>query len=384
MSLSNKSTRMFLKVITGCSLLFLLNACGSKKAETASETTNAENLVTITAAQANSAGIELVKMENKTISSVVKANGKIDVPPQNMISISSPLGGYLKSTKLLPGMPVRKGEVIATLEDQQFIQLQQDYLTAKAQFTLNQSEFNRQKELNSTKTTSDKVFEQTKANYQTQLILIKSLEEKLKLINLEPASISAETITRSINLYSPINGFVTTVNVNIGKYVTPSDILFELVNPDDIHLALTVFEKDLEKLSIGQPLVAYTNNDPEKKYPCHILLISKNVTDERSSIVHCHFDKADPMHIPGMFMNAEIEVKSANTSVLPDEAILRYENKFWVFYEKGKNSYQMTEISIGASENGYTEVIVPDSIKNESFVNKGAYNLLMTLKNTND
>lgn len=366
-------------------IVLLLASCGSSKTEekkSAAQTN--ENIVSLTDAQLKNAGIQTGKVEQQSISSVLKVNGKIDVPPQNMVSISVPLGGYLKTTKLLPGMHISKGEVIAVMEDQQYIQLQQDYLTAKAQFSFNESEYNRQKELNQSKATSDKVYEQTRATYQTQNILIKSLEEKLKLIGVSPANINANNISRSINIYSPINGFVSAVNVNIGKYVNPSDVLFELVNPTDIHLALTVFEKDIDKLYIGQKLMAYTNTQPDKKYPCEIILISKNLSDESSAQVHCHFEQYDKTLLPGMFMNAEIEVKSNNVNALPDDAIIRFENKQYIFITKGKNQFEMLEVKTGNSENGFTEVSIDEKLAKETFVLKGAYNLLMKMKNTSE
>jgi membrane fusion protein, heavy metal efflux system len=262
--------------------------------------------------------------------------------------------------------------------------LQQDYLTAKAQFGFSESEYNRQKDLNESKATSDKVFEQTKATYVSQNILIKSLEEKLKLIGVNPNKISANTISRSINIYSPINGFVSAVNVNIGKYVNPSDVLFELVNPEDIHLALNIFEKDVDKLFIGQKLMAYTNSQPDKKYPCEIILISKNLSNESSAEVHCHFEQYDKTLLPGMFMNADIEVKSNDAKTLPDDAIVRFENKQHAFITKGKNQFEMVEVKTGSSENGFVEIITDDKLINENFVIKGAYNLLMKMKNTDD
>ena len=366
-------------------IALLLTACGGNKAgEKKSQIKADENIVTLTDAQLKNAGIQTGKLEQQSISSILKVNGKIDVPPQNMVSISVPLGGYLKSTKLLPGMYVSRGQVIAVMEDQQYIQLQQDYLTAKAQFSYNESEYNRQKELNQSKATSDKMYEQAKATWQTQSILIKSLEEKLKLIGVNPNSIGANNISRSINIYSPINGFVSAVNVNIGKYANPSDVLFELINPTDIHLALTVFEKDLDKLFIGQKLLAYTNSQPGKKYPCEIILISKNFSDERSAEVHCHFEQYDKTLLPGMFMNADIEVKSVNASALPDDAIVRFENKQYAFITKGNNQFEMVEIKTGNSENGFTEIIVDEKLITETFVLKGAYNLLMKMKNTAD
>ncbi len=385
-SLTFQTNNTMKQLIIRSALFLLLAACGeSKKEEQHSNTTKSdtkENLAVLTDAQAKNAGIQTGNLGQHEISAILKVNGKIDVPPQNMVSVSVPLGGYLKSTKLLPGMHVAKGESLAVIEDQQYIQLQQDYLTAKAQFAFTESEYNRQKELNQSKATSDKVFEQTRAAYQTQAVLIRSLEEKLKLIGLHPAKLTVGNITRSINIYSPINGFVSAVNVNIGKYVTPSDVLFELVNPADIHLALTVFEKDLGKLYIGQKLIAYTNTQPDKKYPCTILLISKNLGAERSAEVHCHFERYDKNLVPGMFMNADIEIKSSHANALPNDAIVRFENKQYAFVAKGKNQFEMIEIKAGNSENGFTEIAVDEKLAREIFVLKGAYSLLMKIKNT--
>ncbi len=363
----------------------LLTACGGKKTEVQeTEVKTAENVVALTDAQLKNAGVQTGKLSEQSILSILRVSGMIDVPPQNMVSISVPLGGYLKSTKLLPGMHVRKGESIAIIEDQQYIQLQQDYLTAKAKLVFAKQEHERQKELNQSKASSDKVYQQSLADYTSLEILVKSFAEKLKLIGFNPSTRNVNNISKSISIPSPINGFVSKVNVNIGKYVTPADVLFEIVNPSDIHLVLMIFEKDINKLFIGQKLIAYSNSNPEKKYPCEIILIGKDFSNDRSVEVHCHFEKYDKTLIPGMYMNAEIEVKSNNSLVLPSDAIVTYENKQFVFIEKGKQQYEMTEIKTGNSENGFTEIIIDDKNANQIFVSKGAYSLLMKLKNTDD
>ncbi len=363
-------------------IFFSCNRSGSN--QQAPEVIANSNTITLTEAQFKNAGIETGSPEMKTISSILKLNGRIDVPPQNYVSISAPLGGYLKTTRLLPGMHVSKGEVIAVLEDQQYIQLQQDYLTAKSQWTILESEYNRQKELNRIKASSDKVFEQSKAAFEAQDILLNALIQKLKLIGLNPTLLSASSISKSINILSPIDGFVSVVNVNIGKYVTPSDVLFELVNPEDIHLSLTVFDKDIDKLRIGQKLHAYTNNNPDKKYLCEIILISKNVTNDNATIVHCHFEQYDKSLLPGMFMNADVEISAKINSALPDEAIVRYHSKQYVFIDKGNFTYNMIEVHPGNSEAGYTEALIEGSSGIEKIVVKGAYQLLMALKNSSD
>lgn len=366
--------------------LFLLSACGSSsvdeqvKEEKKLVTTN----VKLTNAQLNSARIKLGQLEQKNISTVLKLNGKIDVPPQNMVSVSMPLGGYLRSTKLLPGMHLKRGEVIATMEDQQYIQLQQDYLTTRSTLEFTEAEFNRQKELNQSKATSDKVFQQTYMELNNQRIALNALAEKLKLININPQTINENTISKSVNLYSPIEGFVSKVNVNIGKYVNPTDILFELVNPTDIHLNLKVFEKDVSKLSIDQSLVAYTNNLPDIKHPCKIILISQDITSQGTAEVHCHFEDYDKSLLPGMYMNADVEIKSNQAMAVAENAIVNYEGKNYLFIANTTNEFEMLNIETGNKENGYVEVLNSEQLKNKKIVVEGAYTLLMALKNKSE
>jgi membrane fusion protein, heavy metal efflux system len=363
------------------SLVLIFIACKNKKVAEQTTTQVMKDVITLTDAQMLNAKIETGEIQQRQISSVVKVNGRIDVPPQNLVSVSVPLGGHLKSTKLLPGMHVNKNEVIAVMEDNQYIQLQQDYLTAKAQFGFLETEYNRQRELNESKSSSDKVFEQAKSTYQSQKILIKSLEEKLKLIRINPNSLNENNISNSINIYSPINGFVSNVSANIGKYITPGELIFELVNPADIHLNLKIFEKDLNNIFIGQKVISYTNNHPEIKYRGDIILISKDIAADGATNVHCHFDNYDKSLFPGLYMNAEIELKNHLADALPDEAIVRFEGKEYIFQNTGKNMFEMTEVKAGESENGFSEIISPTNLNDKQIVTKGAYTLLMSLKN---
>jgi membrane fusion protein, heavy metal efflux system len=375
----NKMTNTIKSVSFICAL-WVAASCGPKE-EVASKDVVVENTVALSAAQLKNASISLGKIEQKSISSVLKVNGRIDVPPQNMISISVPMGGYLKSTSLLPGMHLNKGEVIATMEDQQYIQLQQDYLTAKARLNFSASEYQRQKELNISKATSDKVFQQTETDYLTEKINVKSLAERLKLIGINPDKLDENTISKSINIYSPINGYVSKINVNVGKFTLPSEVLFELINPADIHLALTVFERDLEKLSIGQKVFAYTNSQPDKKHECEIILIGKNLSEERSTEVHSHFEDYDKSLVPGMYMNADIEIQNNNAYALPEEAVVRFENNQYIFLADKEGTYSIQEVKTGSTENGFIEIIEGEKLVDKNIIIKGAYTLLMTMKN---
>ncbi|PUZ21829.1 efflux transporter periplasmic adaptor subunit [Chitinophaga parva] len=363
-------------------------ACKSKKQEPAAarENTTTENLVQLTDAQLQSAAVELTQLAPKNIAYTLHVSGKIDVPPQNMVSISFPLGGFLKDTRLLSGMQVTKGEAIATMEDPQYIQLQQDYLTARTKLDLLAKDYIRQKDLNSSKAASDKVFEQAEADYKSQQIQVSALAQKLKLIGVNAEKLDPSTISRTVNIYSPINGFVTAVNVNIGKYVNPTDVLFEIVDPSDIHLGLTVFEKDIPSLSKGQKVIAYTNTDPSKKYECAIILIGQDVGNNRSVEVHCHFEQYDKSLLPGTFMNADIETKNKQVQALPEAAVVANGGQQYVFVAHDKHTFEMVPVKTGGRENGFLEIQADDAatLAGKNIVAKGAYSLLMKVKNGGD
>jgi cobalt-zinc-cadmium efflux system membrane fusion protein len=382
----NKLKNTFFKTIVGIAALFIITSCGSKTtSEAASDSTIVESsIANLTEKQVLSIGITTGTLEQKTFSTILKVTGKVDVPPQNLISVSVPLGGYLKSSHLIPGMFVRKGESIATIEDQQYIQLQQDFLTTLSKISFLENEYQRQKDLNQSKASSDKVFQQAEMELKTQKILVKSLSEKLKLAGINPEKLNENSISKSINIYSPISGYVSKVNVNIGKYISPTDVMFELVNTSDIHLALKIFEKDLDKLSIGQKVVAYTNTYPDKKHICEILLIGKSLNEERNTDVHCHFEVYDKTLIPGTYMNAEIAITNAKSYVISEDAIVRFENKHYVFVKKTATQFEMLEVQIGNTEKGFTEIIKSENLNNQTFVIKGAYTLLMSLKNKSE
>jgi len=367
------------------SLAIVLFSCKDKPKETTTNKKEEEtSVVTLTPQQLEKAALQVSAVETKSINSRLQVNGMVDVPPQSMVSVSFPLGGYLKSTKLLPGLEVNKGEVLAVLEDPQFIQLQQDYLMAKSKLAYAEADYNRQKELSTSQAVSEKNLQMAKTEYESQKILVKALEQKLALININPAKLSENNITRSINVYSPIHGFVSKVNVNIGKYVSPTDVLFELVDPSDIHLNLTVFEKDAALLGIGQKVIAYNNNKPDEKHLAEIFLISRNVNEDRAVSVHCHFEDYDKKLLPGMYMNAIIEVKNKEAKAVPDDAIVRWQSKFYVFVAKGNNQFEMTEVLPGGSADGHTAITLAGnkSIDGLQIVTKNAYTLLMKLKNS--
>jgi membrane fusion protein, heavy metal efflux system len=374
-------------------------SCGNK--EVAEETTDDspnqhedENSVELTQAQSKTVGIVLGKIDNKQISGTIKVNGVLDVPPQQLVSISVPLGGFVKNTSLLQGSRVKKGQVIARIENLDFIQIQQDYLEAKGQLELTEADYKRQQELAKENVNSQKTLQQSRTNFSTWQAKYNALREKLKVLNIDLKSLEAGQVTSSINLYSPIGGYVTQVNVNIGKFVTPTDVIFEIVDTEHLHAELIVFEKDVLKLKIGQKVRFTLANETEERMAT-IYLIGREINKERTVQVHCHIDKEDTELLPGMYLSAHVETGGSLVPALPNEAIVEYNGKKYIFivakekHEPGKaqelgQHFTMLEIQTSNRELGFTEVNVADSVSQAEVVVKGAYSLLSKMKNSEE
>jgi cobalt-zinc-cadmium efflux system membrane fusion protein len=361
-------------------------SCSTKKAEDATtEESVSLSELQLNGEQLKSLGLQFGNAEKQRMSSTIQLQGKIDLPPQNMISVNFPLGGYLRSTKLIPGMQVRKGDVIALMEDQSIVQLQQDYLSAKAKQELIKQEFERQQILYNSNAGTSKAFQIAEGEMKMQSVLVKSLSEKLKLIGIDPAALNETNISGQLPIRSTINGYVSKVNVNIGKYVQPTETMFELIDPDDIHAALTIFEKDLPYIKIVNTVNIKFMGDKNGVFPAKVILVNKGVDEDRTATAHCHFTIHPTQLFPGMLIQADVSVSDREVKALPDEAIVRSGNQQFVFYKSVDNKFVMIPVITGLSGNGRTEIQSGlEQLPNGSIVLNNAYQLLGMLKNTEE
>lgn len=366
-------------------VLFVFVSCTTTATPEDTAPAASTTTVTLTPPQLENAGIVVGKAERRSLGVLMPVQGVVDVPPQNLVSISAPLGGYLRSTDLLPGMEVQKGQTLAVMEDPRFIQLQQDYLVTEGKVRMLTQDFDRQKALNASKTTSDKVFQEATAELNTQKVTLRSLGEQLRLIGVDPAGLTAETFSRSVALRSPIHGWVAKVNLNIGRYVQPTDVLFELVDPQDIHLALTVFEKDLPHVRVGQEVHARPTAHPDDEYTAEVILVGRSLDADRSTVVHCHFNKTHKDLVPGMAMSATLEIRTDTVWCVPEDAVVRTGEGTAVFMVNADSSYTLVPVTTGATEYGMVEMTRPSTeLQQRPLVVKGAYTLLSTLKNSGE
>nr|WP_198999500.1 efflux RND transporter periplasmic adaptor subunit [Flavobacterium sp. ASV13] len=365
-------------------LLFLISCNGDKKEPQTKTEAKHENSIQLTPEQVKNAGLVVGNPEQRTVKGILELQGTVTVPPKSVVSVSIPLGGYIRKTDLMAGMHVRKGQLLAVVEDMQYIQLQQDYLTAKEKFQLAKSEYDRQKELNAKKASSDKLYEQTATEMQTQRIYMASLAQKLALLNINVKTLTASNISKTVSITSPINGLVSKVNVNVGKYIAPTDMLFELMETSDIVLVMSAFEKDINLLSVGQTVTAFTNAKPSKKYQAKIAYINQSLNDDRAAEVICKVNQYDSSLIPGLFINTEAEFDNEKAITVPEDAVVRWQGKFFVFALAGNNQYKMVGVEPGTVSDGYRQIKSSSINGSSKIVTKNAYTLLMTFMNGGD
>jgi len=375
-------------------LIITLTACSGKKGTTVEHEVLPENLVEMNNDQYKMAGIELGSLSRKVIGNTLKVNGKISVPPQNMATVSFSMAGYIRNIQLIQGSSVNKGQVLATIENAEFIELQQNYLESKNQLEYAENEYNRQKNLYKENVSSAKTYQQSLSDYKSLKTKENAINQKLAIIGIDASAIKEDNISKSVNILSPISGYIKSVNVNTGKYINPSDVLFEIVNNQNLLLELSMFEKDISQVSVGQKVSFSVPGKPGNIYNAVIYQVGKAIDDDKTIKVYAKVDGISNELMTGMYINADILTTDNEVEALPDDAIVSFDDKSYIFISKGKrqenkkeiNDFLMVEVKKGRSGNGFTEVILPESFDkiNSKIVIKGTYNLLSAMKNAGD
>ena len=377
--------------------ILAVTGCKDKTAAVIEDAHNEANekLIELTNAQLAQTEISIGKIEKRKIGHEITVNGMIDVPPQGNISVTVPYGGFLKYTTMLPGSRLKKGQIVAIVENPEFIDFQREYLEALANNDYLKADFERQQTLNNEQVTSTKVFQKAKSGYLTNKANIQALESKLRLIGINPETVKNGTISSVVNVYSPINGVVREVYINTGKYFNPQDVLMDITDASDLHVELKVYEDDIPLIRNGQRIRFRLANAPEKWMEAEVFLIGNNVRKDRSITIHGHLKEPIEDLLPGMFINAKIEVDTHQLYAIPEDAIVRFEGNDYVFKFNGTrkegentmNDFEMIKIEQGNEEDGFVAITLKDAsqdISQISFVLGDAFTLLAKAKNSEE
>lgn len=363
---------------------FIMLGCGQSEKNTTpiGDDTPHTNQITVSQKQFDGENMTLGRLENQTFYETIKISGTIDVPPQHKASINTLMGGYIKKLPLLVGDKVKKGQLLATLENPEFIEIQQQYLEIAEQLNYLKSEFTRQQILFKEKIASQKNFLQAESTYKSSLAQYNGLRKKLVMMNVDPVNVEQGKLSSTLNLYAPIDGYVSQVNVSNGTYVSPSDAILEIIDTNHMHLELLVFEKDILKVTQGQKILFTIPEASHETYAAKVYSVGKTI-DENTRIVkvHAHIENKDTKNfIVGMFVEATILTAEVNSLALPNEAILESENSYFSLVLSSKKNdvyyFDKVKLDIGKQNELYSSVLNSKLLTNKDILIDGSYMLL--------
>jgi membrane fusion protein, heavy metal efflux system len=380
-------------ILTFAAFLPSCNQGGSSSEETSEAEVLPENIVEMRGDQIQVAGIQLGSIEKRTLRSDLKVSGIVTVSPQNMATVSIPLEGFISSTSLIPGSPVHKGQVLAVVESQDFLDLQEKYLETRNRLEFMEADYKRHSTLYKEDVYSEKNLQQVTSDYKTLKVQARALEEKLELAGVNPSVLNEDNITYQLKVTSPISGYIRAVNINIGKHISPTDVMFEIVNSDNLMLELTLFDKDADKVREGQTINFFINNEAES-HAAKVIQTARAIGEDKTFKVFASVTEECENVLPGMYVNAIVETSGSEVSSLPSDAVVSFDDKDYIFiFERDKEEsgqpfteYRMIEITKGVSDDGYTEIVLAEGVDLNivRIVVKGAYNLLAAKKNAGE
>lgn len=375
--------------------IFLLPACDKTRSETAQEATDEEpapeaeaSAVTITKEQFASLGIQFGNIEQKNLSSVLKATGNLRVPPQNKANITSILGGTVRQILVKEGDRVRAGQTLLTLVNPAFVKMQEEYLDATAQLAYAEADYARQKELSDKNVAAQKTFQQAESNYKSLKAKSGSLKNQLNLVGIKAENLTSENISAVISVPSPIAGNVSEISVNIGATADATTYLMDIIDNSHLHLDVYMFEQDLPKIKNNQVIDFSLTNLPGKNYTAKIFSIGSAFEGESKTVpIHAEITGDKSGLIEGMNVTAGVNIGNNLTSAVLSNAIISHAGNDYVFIQSaGKEfSFQKIQVKKGVSDGNFTEITPLQEVPGHAkVVTNGAFYLMAMLTNVGE
>jgi cobalt-zinc-cadmium efflux system membrane fusion protein len=387
------------KILAIIVLTILVTACGNKENHTdndapphneapksdVKEEHNKTEEVMLSQQQFDALKMKIDTLSLRNLSSYVEANGTLEVPPQNEAAITSVVGANIETIEVIEGDKIHKGQVVAYLSHPNIIKIQTDYLNAYSNSNFLKNNYERQKKLYNAGVGSGANFQKAESEYQMSQAMVKGLEAQLKILNINTASVQNGKIAQSITLRSPIDGFVQKVKIKTGQYVEPQTELFEIINTEHVHADFMVFEKDVYKVKKGQKVMFTVQSIPNEELSAVIYSVSKTFEDNPKAIhIHAEIENKNGNLIPGMYIQGKIQTEHIKSQSLPESAIIKEGDKFYVFSVEKENSdwsFKPIEVLVGSKDDNWAQIELLESIeKNTKFAYNNAYYLMAEMK----
>lgn len=340
-----------------------------------------EEGVHLSKAQAVTIGLELGTLSTIKVNDFVKATGSLGLPPNAYSSVSVKTNSIIRGTKkFVEGNYIKKGAVIAYLENADIIVKQQDYLEAKAQLHLKRLEVERQNTLVESNAGVTKNLQNAQAELSVLEAKAKGLAKQLSFLGISTSNLSPSTIQQQVALIAPMSGYISKISFHNGMYAQTSVSLMEIISSEHLHLELDVFEKDIVNIKKGQKISYTVPALGQTIYYGTVDVIGKEFNPNSKTIrIHGHLEGTKPTFLKDLFINAKIYLNDIESSALPENAIINDGGNSFIYVANEKandDEIEFEKIAVikGATDNGFTAVKLIDTIPNGmQIVTKGAY-----------
>jgi cobalt-zinc-cadmium efflux system membrane fusion protein len=379
-------------------IVVVCGGCGKKAAVAPLNQPNAPTSQSESAAHA----IETETVRPQSISGTINATGTILVSEDRIAMIGPVHEGRLVRLYAGQGSNVKKGQKLADLESADIDQAEADYLkavadyenarrTSEAEIKLAQATYDRTKLLYEKTITAGKNFEAAEHDLElakasgasavagTKAALT-AARRQLLILGLKDADIDSlinkSSLGAVFSLTSPIQGTVVERNATIGATVGTDATLFKIIDISRVWIDANVFEKDLQRVRLGQAVRIKVPAFPGTTFSGRVILVSSVVDPETRSVkVRTEVANPDGRLKPDMFADVEIVTDLNNTAIsIPEAAVLNDGGKTVVFVAEG-NGYQKRVVTAGIRGNDRVEII--DGLaEGDKVVVKGNYLLL--------
>jgi len=374
-----------------------------------------ENEVVLTEAQISLMGIEFTKIELQNINGYIKVNGEIMMNQDNESKVGSIIPGRVKKIYVKEGTFVRAGQTLAVIENPDMINVQVEYINAKNEYEYAKQEYDRQKKLNNDNIGSKKNLAEFETIYKRTLANYKTLEEKLtsyKISKNRFDNIYTDTVAdlqRNFAITTPISGNIVSRMITIGQYVEPSLDMFHIVNTSSVYVDLSIFEKDLPYVQVGQKVDIKIGSNTDDKHQGKISFIS-NIFDDKNRTVKVRVaaDNRSRKLYPFMFVTAKIYINEISVPSIPVSSVESEGESKYIFIKTGEKRkienhdghneeshseeahneeeeerivFRKYQINTGMSDDRFTEIFLSDGLKHgDEIVSKGTFYLRSELK----
>ena len=339
----------------------------------------------LTVQQFEALKIKIDTISLRNMSGYIEANGILEVPPQNEAAITSVIGANIVSIQVIEGDKVNKGQVLAYLSHPNIIKMQTDYLNAYNNRIFLKKSYKRQQKLYDAGVGSGANFQKAEAEHDVSKAIANGMAAQLQLLNVSAASVRNGKISQQIALRSPIEGYVQKVEVKTGQYVEPQTELFEIVNTHHVHADLMVFEKDVYKVKKGQKVTFNIQSIQDEELTAEIYSVSKTFENNPKAVhVHAEIENKKGNLIPGMYIQGRIQVENSKTMALPESAIIKEGDRFYVFSVEMENegwSFKPIEVIIGKKDGNWIALnFLKKIVSSTKFAYNNAYYLIAEMK----